>query len=44
VVKPLDETAPGMTPGELDEATGLILKMRDRGLTIIIVKQAHLGI
>ena len=34
----LDETAAGLNPGELDEAIALILKIRDSGVTIIIVE------
>lgn len=34
----LDETAAGLTPGELDEAIDLIKKMRDSGITILIVE------
>ncbi len=34
----LDETAAGLNPGELDEAIELIKKIRDRGVTIIIVE------
>jgi len=34
----LDETAAGLNPAELDEAIELILKMRDRGITIIIIE------
>jgi branched-chain amino acid transport system ATP-binding protein len=34
----LDETAAGLNPTELDEAIGLIQKIRDRGVTIIIVE------
>jgi branched-chain amino acid transport system ATP-binding protein len=34
----LDETAAGLTPSELDTAIGLIKKMRDSGITILIVE------
>jgi branched-chain amino acid transport system ATP-binding protein len=34
----LDETAAGLNPGELDEAIDLIKRIRDRGVTIIIVE------
>jgi branched-chain amino acid transport system ATP-binding protein len=34
----LDETAAGLTPGELHEAIDLIKKMRDSGITILIVE------
>jgi branched-chain amino acid transport system ATP-binding protein len=34
----LDETAAGLNPGELDEAIALIKKIRDSGITIIIVE------
>jgi len=34
----LDETAAGLNPSELDEAIGLIRKIRDSGVTIIIVE------
>jgi branched-chain amino acid transport system ATP-binding protein len=34
----LDETAAGLTPSELDEAIELIKKMRDGGITILIVE------
>jgi branched-chain amino acid transport system ATP-binding protein len=34
----LDETAAGLNPAELDEAIGLIRRIRDRGITIIIVE------
>jgi branched-chain amino acid transport system ATP-binding protein len=34
----LDETAAGLNPGELDEAIELIKRIRDRGVTIIIVE------
>jgi len=34
----LDETAAGLNPKELDEAINLILRIRDRGVTIIIVE------
>ncbi len=34
----LDETAAGLNPAELDEAIELILKMRDRGITIITIE------
>ncbi len=34
----LDETAAGLTPGELDQAIELIKKIRDSGVTIIIVE------
>jgi branched-chain amino acid transport system ATP-binding protein len=34
----LDETAAGLNPGELDEAIDLILKIRDSGVTIVIVE------
>jgi branched-chain amino acid transport system ATP-binding protein len=34
----LDETASGLNPAELGEAIDLILKMRDRGITIIIIE------
>jgi len=34
----LDETAAGLNPSELDEAIALIKKMRDSGITIIIVE------
>ncbi len=34
----LDETAAGLNPSELDTAIDLILKIRDRGVTIIIVE------
>ena len=34
----LDETAAGLNPSELDAAIDLILKIRDRGVTIIIVE------
>jgi branched-chain amino acid transport system ATP-binding protein len=34
----LDETAAGLNPGELDEAIGLIKRIRDSGVTIIIVE------
>ncbi len=34
----LDETAAGLNPAELDEATELIQRIRDRGVTIIIVE------
>lgn len=34
----LDETAAGLNPSELDEAIELIKKMRDKGITILIVE------
>ena len=34
----LDETAAGLNPGELDEAIALILKIRESGVTIVIVE------
>jgi branched-chain amino acid transport system ATP-binding protein len=34
----LDETAAGLNPTELDEAIDLINRIRDRGVTIIIVE------
>jgi len=34
----LDETAAGLNPGELDEAIDLIKRIRDHGVTIIIVE------
>ncbi len=34
----LDETAAGLNPGELDEAIDLIKKMRDSGITILIIE------
>ena len=34
----LDETAAGLNPGELDEAIELIQKIRDSGVTIVIVE------
>jgi len=34
----LDETAAGLNPHEMDEAIGLIKKIRDAGVTIIIVE------
>lgn len=34
----LDETAAGLNPGELDEAIELIKKIRDSGITILIVE------
>ena len=34
----LDETAAGLNPGELDEAIALIKKIRDSGVTILIVE------
>ncbi|MDY0220076.1 MAG: ABC transporter ATP-binding protein [Desulfobacterium sp.] len=34
----LDETAAGLNPGELDEAINLIKKMRDSGITILIIE------
>jgi branched-chain amino acid transport system ATP-binding protein len=34
----LDETAAGLNPGELDETMELIRRIRDRGVTIIIVE------
>lgn len=34
----LDETAAGLNPSELDEAIDLIKKIRDKGVTIIIVE------
>ncbi|MCG6917737.1 MAG: ABC transporter ATP-binding protein [Deltaproteobacteria bacterium] len=34
----LDETAAGLNPGELDEAIELIQRIRDRGVTVIIVE------
>jgi branched-chain amino acid transport system ATP-binding protein len=34
----LDELAAGLTPGELEEMMDLIKKIRDRGITIIIVE------
>lgn len=34
----LDETAAGLNPGELDEAIDLIKRIRDSGVTIIIVE------
>jgi len=34
----LDETAAGLNPAELDEAIELIQKIRNRGVTIIIVE------
>ena len=34
----LDETAAGLNPAELDEAIELILKMREKGITIIIIE------
>jgi branched-chain amino acid transport system ATP-binding protein len=34
----LDETAAGLNPAELDEAIDLIRKMRDSGITILIVE------
>lgn len=34
----LDETAAGLNPGELDEAIGLIKKIRENGVSILIVE------
>ena len=34
----LDETAAGLNPGELDEAIALIKRIRDAGVTVIIVE------
>ena len=34
----LDETAAGLNPGELDEAIGLIKKIRENGISILIVE------
>lgn len=34
----LDETAAGLNPGELDEAIDLIKKMRDNGITVLIIE------
>jgi branched-chain amino acid transport system ATP-binding protein len=34
----LDETAAGLNPAELDQAIALIKKIRDRGVTILIVQ------
>jgi branched-chain amino acid transport system ATP-binding protein len=34
----LDETAAGLNPSELDEAIDLIIKIRDSGITILIVE------
>jgi branched-chain amino acid transport system ATP-binding protein len=34
----LDETAAGLNPSELDEAIDLIKKIRDSGVTILIVE------
>lgn len=34
----LDETAAGLNPGELDEAIDLIKKIRDSGITVVIVE------
>ncbi len=34
----LDETAAGLNPGELDEAIALIKKIRDSGVTVVIVE------
>ncbi len=34
----LDETAAGLDPGELDEAIDLIKKIRDRGISILVVE------
>jgi branched-chain amino acid transport system ATP-binding protein len=34
----LDETAAGLNPGELDEAIDLINKIRDNGISILIVE------
>ncbi|MDD2388314.1 MAG: ABC transporter ATP-binding protein [Desulfobacterales bacterium] len=34
----LDETAAGLNPGELDEAIGLIRKIRESGVSILIVE------
>lgn len=34
----LDETAAGLNPGELDEAIDLIKKIRDNGITILIIE------
>ncbi len=34
----LDETAAGLNPGELDEAIAVIKKIRDSGVTIVIVE------
>ena len=34
----LDETAAGLNPSELDEAIDLIIKMRESGITILIVE------
>jgi branched-chain amino acid transport system ATP-binding protein len=34
----LDETAAGLNPSELDEAIGLIKKIRDDGITILIIE------
>ena len=34
----LDETAAGLNPTELDEAIGLIKKIRDNGITVLIVE------
>jgi branched-chain amino acid transport system ATP-binding protein len=34
----LDETAAGLNPGELDEAIGLIQKIRENGVSILIVE------
>ena len=34
----LDETAAGLNPGELDEAIDLIKKIRDNGISILIVE------
>ncbi|MEA1936427.1 MAG: ABC transporter ATP-binding protein [Thermodesulfobacteriota bacterium] len=34
----LDETAAGLNPGELDEAIELVKKIRDNGITILIIE------
>ncbi len=34
----LDETAAGLNPGELDEAIGLIQRIKDNGISILIVE------
>jgi len=34
----LDETAAGLNPGELDEAIELIKKIRDNGITVLIIE------
>ena len=34
----LDETAAGLNPGELDEAIDLIKKIRDSGITVLIIE------